>query len=111
MRGGTDADRALPVIAEACGLGFSRVKALSGEHGAVEATVTGRGRYVVKWTWHPHSWPHNVAEVTARLPGPSRIDRIGASRSGHRWRAFSPLKRCNSDFLHKQETATGVPLT
>lgn len=67
MRGGTDADRALPVIAEACGLGFSRVKALSGEHGAVEATVSGRGRYVVKWTWHPHLWQHDVAELTVRL--------------------------------------------
>ncbi|MEV6610749.1 aminoglycoside phosphotransferase family protein [Kutzneria sp. NPDC051319] len=67
MRGGTDADRALPVIAQACGLGFSRVKPLSGEHGAVEATVAGRGRYVVKWTWHPHLWPHEVVEVTSRL--------------------------------------------
>ena len=67
MRGGTDADRALQVIAGACGLGFSRVKPLAGEHGAVEATVAGRGRYVVKWTWHPHLWPHNVGEVTARL--------------------------------------------
>jgi aminoglycoside phosphotransferase (APT) family kinase protein len=67
MRGGTDADRALPVIAAACGLGFSRVKPLAGEHGAVEATVAGRGRYVVKWTWHPQSWPHEVGEVTARL--------------------------------------------
>ncbi|MFI9381593.1 phosphotransferase family protein [Kutzneria sp. NPDC052558] len=67
MMGGTDADHALSVIAEACGLGFSRVKSLSGEHGAVEATVAGRGRYVVKWTWHPEQWPCEVAEVTARL--------------------------------------------
>jgi|SRR5882757_1461244 len=67
MMGGTNAGHALPVIAEACGLGFSRVKPLSGEHGAVEATVAGRGRYVVKWTWHPDLWPCEVAEVTARL--------------------------------------------
>jgi aminoglycoside phosphotransferase (APT) family kinase protein len=67
MMGGTNPDHALPAIAEACGLGFSRVKPLSGEHGAVEATVAGRGRYVVKWTCYPDLWPCEVAEVTARL--------------------------------------------
>ncbi|AHI00237.1 hypothetical protein GCM10010174_83440 [Kutzneria viridogrisea] len=65
--GGADADRSLAAIGAACGLDFRRCKRLPGEHGAVEATVPGSGRFIVKWTRHPAPWQDHVAGVTTAL--------------------------------------------